>query len=172
MEADSEVELGKILRPVGLMVGKDFGCGKVFQILMIHDHVDWSTGTFKVLPPDMESLKDCKQFFVVGVIVGFRSTEGAGMESHGVDFTGINLDGEDGTQSIIGSISFYDDRFIGDPMGQDRCRDESRFQGLEGFPGSIGKVPQNTLAGQPGKQNHNVGIVRNEAAVKISKAEK
>ena len=82
------------------------------------------------------------------------------------------MDGEDGTQSIIGSISFYDDRFIEDPVGQDRCRDESGFQGLEGFPGSISKVPQNTLAGQPGKQNHDVGIIGNEVAVKISKAKK
>ena len=48
------------------------------------------------------------------------------------DFTGISLDGEDGTQSVIGSICFYIDRFIRDPMGQDRCRDERGFQGLEG----------------------------------------
>ena len=129
------------------MVGKDFGCGKVFQVLMICDHVNRSTGTFKVVSPDMESLKDCKKFFVVGVIIKFQSTEGAGMESHGVDFTGISLDGEDGTQSIIGSISFYDDRFVGDPMGQDRCRDESGFQGLEGFLGGISEVPWNTLVG-------------------------
>ena len=60
MEADNEVELGKILGPVGLTAGKDLGCGKVFQVLMICDHVDWSTGTFKEVSPDMESLKDCE----------------------------------------------------------------------------------------------------------------
>ena len=60
MEADNEIELGKILGPVGLMAGKDFGCGKVFQVLMIHDHVDWSTGTFEVVLLDMEGLKYCK----------------------------------------------------------------------------------------------------------------
>ena len=108
----------------------------------------------------------------MGVIIEFWSTKGAGMESHGVDFTGIGLDGEDGTQSIIGGIGFYNDRFIGDPVGQDRCGDESGFQGLEGVPGSIGKVPWNTLAGQPGKQNHDVRIIGNEAAVKISEAKK
>ena len=86
-----------------------------------------------------------------------------------MDFTGIGLDGEDGTQSVIRSIGFYNDRFIGDPVGQDRCGDESGFQGLEGVPGSIGKVPWNTLAGQPGKRNHDVGIIRNEAAVKLAK---
>ena len=140
---DNEVELGKILRPAG----KDLGCGKVFQVLMIRDHVDWSTGTFEEVSPDTESLKDCEQFFVMGVIIEFWGTEGVGMESHGVDFTRISLDGKDGTQSIIGGISFYNDRFIGDPVGQDRCGGESRFQGLEGFPGSIGKVPWDTLVG-------------------------
>ena len=169
VEVDNEVELGKILRTAGLMAGKDLGCGKVFQVLMIHDQVNWSTGTFKEVSPDTESLKDCKQFFVMGVIIEFQGTEGAGMESHGVDFTRIGLDGKDGTQSIIG---FYNDRFIGDPVGQDRCRGESGFQGLEGFLGGIGKVPWDTLAGQPGKWNHDVGIIRNEAAVKISKAKK
>ena len=139
---------------------------------MIHDHVDRSTRTFEEVSPDTESLKDCEQFFVVGVIIEFWVTEGAGMEIHGVDFTRISLDGEDGTQTIIGGISFYDDRFIGDPVGQDRCRGESGFQGLEGFPGGISKVPQDTLVGQLGKQNHDVGIIGNEAVVKISEAKK
>ena len=169
---DNDVELAKILRPAGLMAGKDLGCGKVFQVLMIRDHVNRSTGTFEEVSPDTESLKDCEQFFVVGVIIEFWGTEVAGMESHGVDFTRIGLDGEDGTQSIIGGIVFYDDRFIGDPVGQDRCRGESGFQGLEGFPGSIGKVPWNTLVGQPGKRNHDGRIIGNEAAVKISEAKK
>ena len=84
---------------------------------MIHDHVNWSTGTFKEVSPDMESLKDCEQFFVMGIIIEFRGTEGAGMESHRVDFTGIGLDGKDGPQSIIRGINFYNDRFIGDPVG-------------------------------------------------------
>ena len=114
---------------------------------MICDHVDQSTGTFEEVLPDTKSLKDCEQFFVMGVIIEFQGTEGAGMESHGVDFTGISLDGKDGTQIIIGGIGFYDDRFIGDPVGQDRYGGESGFQGLEGFPGSIGKVLWDTLAG-------------------------
>ena len=117
MEADNEVELGKILGSVGLMAGKDLGYGKVFQVLVICDHVDWSTRTFEEVLPDMESLKDCEQFFVMGVIIEFRGTKGVGMESHRVDFTRIGLDRKDGTQSIIRGIGFYDDRFIRDPVG-------------------------------------------------------
>ena len=103
---------------------------------MIRDHVDWSTRTFEEVSPDMESLKDCEQFFVVGVIVEFRGTEGAGMESLRVDFTRIGLYGEDGTQSIIRGIGFfffYNDRFIRDPVGQDRCRDKSGFKAWKDF---------------------------------------
>ena len=106
---DNEVELGEILGPAGLTAGKDLGCGKVFQVLMIRDHVDRSTGTFKEVSPDTEGLKDCEQFFVMGVIIEFWGTKGVGMESHGVDFTRISFDGEDGTQSIIRGIGFYDD---------------------------------------------------------------
>ena len=36
------------------MVGKDFGGGKVFQVLMICDHVDRSTRTFEEVSPDTE----------------------------------------------------------------------------------------------------------------------
>ena len=60
-------------------MGKDFGGGKVFQVLMICDHIDRSTGTFEEVSPDTESLKDCEQFFVMGVIIEFRGTEGAGI---------------------------------------------------------------------------------------------
>ena len=60
MEADNKVEQGKILGPAGLTAGKDLGCGKVFQVLMIHDHVNQSTRTFQEVSPDMESLKDCE----------------------------------------------------------------------------------------------------------------
>ena len=86
MEADNEVELGEILGPVGLTVGKDLGCGKVFQVLMICDHVNWSTRAFEEVSPDTESLKDCEQFFVMGVIIEFWGTKGAGMESHSGGF--------------------------------------------------------------------------------------
>ena len=111
------------------------------------NHNNWSTGTFKVVSPDIEGLKNCKQFFVMGVVIEFQSTEGARVESHRVDFTGISLDGEDCTQSIVRSIGLNDDRFVGGPVGKDRSRDECRLQGLEGFLSHIGKVPWNTLAG-------------------------
>ena len=46
MEADNEVELRKILRPMGLSAGKNFCGGKLFEILVVRDHVSGRTGTF------------------------------------------------------------------------------------------------------------------------------
>ena len=86
---------------MGLSSGKDLGHGEVLKVLMIRDHIDQSTGAFKVVSPDMESIKDRQQFFVMSVIVEFQCTEGAGMEGHRVDFTGIGLDGEDGAKGIV-----------------------------------------------------------------------
>ena len=39
---------------------------------MILDHVNRDTGTFEVMPPNAESLKDSKEFLVVSVIIELR----------------------------------------------------------------------------------------------------
>ena len=111
--------------------GKDLGHGEVLKVLMIRDHIDQSTGTFEVVSPDMESIKDRQQFFVVSVVVEFWHTEGVGMEGHRVDFTGIGLDGEDGTKGIVRGIGLNNDQMVGNPMGEDGCGNESRLQGFK-----------------------------------------
>ena len=58
---------------------------------MICDHINWSAGTFKVVSPDTEGLKDCQEFLVMSIVVEFQSTEGAGVEGHGVDFTRVGF---------------------------------------------------------------------------------
>ena len=90
-EADDEIKLGEVLRPTGLSMGKDLGSREIFQVLVVRDHVDWSTGTFKEVSPDMEGFKDGKEFLVMSIVVEFRSTEGAGVEGHGVDFSEVGF---------------------------------------------------------------------------------
>ena len=98
---------------------------------MICDHIYQSTRTFEVVSPDTESIEDCQQFFVVSVIVEFQHTESVGMEGHGVDFTGISLDGEDGAKGIVQGIGLNNDRMVRNPVGEDGCRDEHRLQGFK-----------------------------------------
>ena len=56
-EADDKIELGHIFGPTGLTMGKDLGHGEVLKVLVIHDHVDWDTETFKVVPPTWKASK-------------------------------------------------------------------------------------------------------------------
>ena len=128
-EVDNEVELGEILRPMGLLTGKDFSGREILQVLVIHDPVNRSAGTFEVVLPDMEGLKDSKEFLVMSIVVEFRSTEGAGMESHRVDFSGVGFNQQDGSESVVRGISLNNDRSVQNPMGQDGCRGKCGLQG-------------------------------------------
>ena len=130
---------------MGLLSGKDLGCGEVLKVLMIHDHIDRSTRTFKVVSPDTESIKDCQQFFVMSVVVEFRRTESAGMEGHRVDFTGIGLDGEDAAKGIVQGVSLNNNRMVGNPVGEDRCGDESGLQGFKQFPSGVGEIDRKSV---------------------------
>ena len=119
---DDKVELGKVLGPTGLSTCKDFSGGEILQILVICNNVDRSIGAFKKMLPDMEGFKDCQQFFVVGVVVELQGSKSLGVISHGVDFTGVCFNGEDGTKGIVRGVSLNNDRSIRDPMSENRCR--------------------------------------------------
>ena len=148
-EADNEIELGEVLRPTGLSTGKDFGSREIFQVLVVHDHIDRSTRTFEEVSPDTEGFKDGKEFLVKSIVVEFRSTEGAGMESHGVDFPGVSFNRQDGSESVVGGISLNNDGPVWNPMGQDRRGGECGLQGFKGLPSGIGEVPSGALTGEP-----------------------
>ena len=68
---------------------------------MIHDHVNRDTGTFKVVPPNVEGLKDCKEFLVMSVIIELQCHKGTGVKGHRVDLTRVGLNGEDCTKGIV-----------------------------------------------------------------------
>ena len=73
----------------------------------------------------------------MGVVVEFRCCKCAGMKSHRVDFTGVSLHGEDGSEGIVGGIGFHNERFVGDPMGKDGCRGEGGLKSLKGCSSGI-----------------------------------
>ena len=104
------------------------------------------------------------------VVIEFQSTKSAGMESHRVDFTGVSLNGEDSTKGIVQGIGFHYDWFVRDPMDKDGSGGKCRLEGFKGFPSSIRKIPSYPFVGESGKQNYNVGIVRNEMVVEICKS--
>ena len=115
-EADKEIKSGKEFGPPGLATTKDLCSCKVFQILVISDHIDRSCGAFKIVLPDMEGFKNSKEFFVMGVVVQFWRGEGTGVESDRMYFIRVIGDGENGTECIVGGVSLNNDRTIRDPM--------------------------------------------------------
>ena len=70
-EVDNEIELGEVLGPTGLSTGKDFGSREIFQVLVVRDHIDRSTRTFKEMLPDTEGFKEGKEFLIMSIIVEF-----------------------------------------------------------------------------------------------------
>ena len=57
-ETNHKVELRQKFQPTGLSLHQDFGSGKIFEILVICDNVNRNQGSFKLMAPQFESLKD------------------------------------------------------------------------------------------------------------------
>jgi len=69
MEPDDKVELGEVLGLPRLPPGQYLDSRKILKVLMIHNNVDGVGRTFQIVPPNLESFKDGKQFLVMCVIV-------------------------------------------------------------------------------------------------------
>jgi len=57
------------------LIHEDFCLGKVLQILVTGDHIDWECRTFKIMSPSFESFKNHKELLVMHVIFEFQSRE-------------------------------------------------------------------------------------------------
>jgi len=75
VEPDDKVELGKVLRPLCLPLGQYLGSRKILKVLMIHNNIDGIDRTFQIVPPNLESFKDGKQFLVICVVVQLCHSE-------------------------------------------------------------------------------------------------
>jgi hypothetical protein len=125
--------LGKIFRPADLMSGKEFGCCKVLQVLVVSYHIDRSSRAFEVVSPDLECVEDRKEFLIVDVIVEFRSSESLGVKGDRMNFPIVRRDeGEDGHKGIVGSICFHYELGVRDPMCEDWSSGESLLECVEG----------------------------------------
>jgi len=101
VEPDDKVELGKELGPPHLPPGQHLGSRKILKVLMIHNNVDGIGQTFQIVPPNLESFKDGKQFLVMCVIVQLRRSESVGVKGNWVNFIIFVNNGEDCSESIV-----------------------------------------------------------------------
>ena len=106
VELDHKIELGKELQPPGLMPGEQVDCGEVLEVLVVGHNIDWSFRTFEIVPPSSKCLKYSEEFLVMCVIIEFRNTQGARMESDRVDFTIRGDCRENHSNSIVRGVGF------------------------------------------------------------------
>ena len=69
IEPDDKIELEEVLQPPRLPLGQYLGSRKILKVLMVHNNVDGIGQTFQIVPPNLESFEDGKQFLVIYVIV-------------------------------------------------------------------------------------------------------
>jgi len=82
VEPDDKIELGKVLGPLHLPPGQYLGSRKILKVLMICNNVDEIGRIFQVVPPNLESFKDSKQFLVMCVVVQLHHSESAGRKGN------------------------------------------------------------------------------------------
>ena len=119
-ESDDKVELGKVLRPPRLPPGQYLGGRKILKVFMIRNNVDGISQTFQIVPPNLESFKDSKQFLVMCVIVQLCHSESARVKGNWMNFIIFVNNGEDCSKSIVRGIGFHNELSIGNPMNKDR----------------------------------------------------
>jgi hypothetical protein len=125
-KTNKHVESREVFRPASLAASEHLGSGKILEILVVCNDVDDVGRALEVVTPDRERLKDCKEFFVVCIVVELGWVEGTRVESDRVKivvggggrrgrrrFRGgirrIGVDRDDCSDSIVGGISFNGD---------------------------------------------------------------
>ena len=76
-EPDDKVELEKVLTLPRLPPGQYLGGRKILKVFMIRNNINGIGRTFQIVPPNLESFEDGKQFLVMCVIVQLCHSESA-----------------------------------------------------------------------------------------------
>ena len=104
------------------------------------------------------------------IVVEFCGRKHPGVKCTWMDSV-IEAYGDDGSESIVRSVSLNDNRNVRDPLGQRRSRGEGLLEGVEGFLALFGPDPRSGLTSEAGEGDRNIGVERNEATIKISKSQ-
>jgi len=144
-ESDDKVELEEILEPPHLPLGQYFGSRKILKVFMICNNVNGIGQIFQIVSPNLESFKDGKQFLVIYVIVQLCHSKSARVKGNWMNFIIFINNGEDCSESIAQSISFYNELSIRNPMSKDRSGGECFLERVESILTGGVKLPKNVL---------------------------
>ena len=146
VEPDDKVKLGEILKPPYLPLDQNLGSRKILKVFMIHNNIDGIGWTFQVVLLNFKSFKDGKQFLIMCVIVQLCHSESTGVKGHQMNFIFFVNNGKDCSESIVQSISFYDELSIGNPMSENRDGGECFLKRIESIMIGGVELPRNILS--------------------------
>jgi len=156
MEPNDKAKLEEILGPLYLLLGQDLGNRKILKIFIICNNVDGIDWTFQVVSPNLESFKDSKQFFVMHVVVQLYHGKSIGVKSHWMNFIFLINNRKDHSKSIVQSISFHNELSIGNPISEDRSRDECLLERIESITIGGVELPRDILPDKAYQWNDNI----------------
>lgn len=71
MEPDNHIELAQKFGPANLSPSQNLCGAEILEIFVVSNDVNRSTGTFKVMPPRLEGIKNGEEVFIVSIVVEF-----------------------------------------------------------------------------------------------------
>ena len=155
---------------MNLTAGEFLLCPEVGEVIVIRPYFKGVRMTLEVMAESFEGANDSKEFFVVDVVVEFGRLHGFGEESNRVpSIEEVGLF-KNGTESKVTSIGDDTKRKGGIREGEDRGDGKGVNEGAKGR--FLGRGPNvgDVFLCESKERVCNLGIVLNEAMVKIAKA--
>ena len=108
----------------------------------------------------------------MGVIVQLGRSEHSRIESDQADFTIRTGGGKDTSNCVVRGVGFDNEGHIRLIVGKDGSCCEGYFEGIEGTPTLLRKVPRGVLSGELSEGDHDVRVVINELMIEVGKVQK
>jgi len=85
-EPDDKVKLEEVLGPTRLLLGQYLDSRKILKILMIHNNIDEIGQTFQIVSPNLESIKNSKQFLIIYIVIQLCHSESVRVKGNWMNF--------------------------------------------------------------------------------------
>ena len=123
------------------------------------------------MTPGFESLEDCKELLVMGVVVQLGRSQCPRIEGDRAKLTICTGDGEDSGNRVIRSISFDSDLCTWLEVSKDGSCSKGLLQSIERLSALVGEVPRGIFPSKPSQRNHNIRVIEYELAVEVREAQ-
>ena len=166
---DDKVELRKVLRPLCLPSGQYLSSIKILKVFIIHNNINGIDQTFQVVLLNLESFKDGKQFFIIYIVIQLCCGKSMGVKGNQMNSIFFINNGKYCSESIVQSISFYNELDIRNPISENGSRGKYLLERVESIMTGGVELLRNVLLSEACQWNDNVQIIKDKLVIEISK---